>query len=101
MLCPKKIESVQCRVASEITGIIKCTSRQKLCQELALEYLNQRRWITRLCLFCKISLTKMMLHVYNLVPPMRNSSRHPNTFNIISYRTDYFKKKKKKKSLFL
>ena len=34
---------------------------------------------------------KMLLYIYNLVPPMRNSLRHPNTFNMFSCRTDYFK----------
>ena len=34
---------------------------------------------------------KMQLYIYNLVPPMKNSLRHSNTFNMFSCRTDYFK----------
>ena len=33
----------------------------------------------------------MLLYIYNLVPLMRNSSRHPNRFKIFSCITDYIK----------
>ena len=42
---------VQYNAALGITGAIKGTSRKKLCQELGLEYLQQRKWMKRLCLF--------------------------------------------------
>ena len=45
-----KIESVQYNVALAITGAIKGSSREKLYQELGLEYLYRRRWARRLCL---------------------------------------------------
>ena len=38
-----KFETVQYNVALVFTGTIKSTSRKKLCQELRLEYLLQRR----------------------------------------------------------
>ena len=50
----KKIESVQYNAALAITGAIKGSSREKLYQELGLEYLYRRRWARRLCLLYKI-----------------------------------------------
>ena len=44
-----KIESVQYNAALAITGAIRGTSREKLYQELGLEYLSDRRWCRRLC----------------------------------------------------
>ena len=49
----KKNESVQYNAALAITGAIKGSSREKLYQELGLEYLYQRRWAIRLCLLLK------------------------------------------------
>ena len=40
----KKIESVQYNVALAVTGTIKGSSREKLYQELGLQYLYRRRW---------------------------------------------------------
>ena len=72
-------------------GAIKGTSREKLYQELGLEYLQQRRWMRRLCLFYKVVSTKLPAYIYDIIPPVRQSQRHPNTFNSISCRTEYFK----------
>ena len=54
-----KLETVQYNAALAITGAIKGTSREKLYQELGLEYLQQRRWMRRLCLFYKVVSTKL------------------------------------------
>ena len=43
-----KIELVRYNAALAITGAIKCSSHEKLYQELGLEYLYQRRWARRL-----------------------------------------------------
>ena len=86
-----KLETVQYNAALAITGAIKGTSREKLYQELGLEYLQQRRWMRRLCLFYKVVSTKLPAYIYDLIPPVRQSQRHPNTFNSISCRTEYFK----------
>ena len=48
-----KTEPVQYTTAVAITGAIKGSSRHKLCQELGLEHLQQRRWIRRLCFLHK------------------------------------------------
>ena len=63
----------------------------KLYQELGLEYLQQRRWMRRLCLFYKVVSTKLPAYIYDIIPPVRQSQRHLNTFKSISCRTEYFK----------
>ena len=50
----KKIESVQYNATLAITRAIKGSSREKLYQELGLEYLYRRRWTRRLCLLYKV-----------------------------------------------
>ena len=65
-------ETVQYNAALAITGAIKKTSREELYQELGLEYLQQRRWMRRICLFCKVFSTKVPAHVYDFVPPARH-----------------------------
>ena len=54
------VESLQYDAALAITGGIKGTSKEKLYNELGLEYLKDIRLMRRLCLFHKI---------YNLKPP--------------------------------
>ena len=88
----KQLETVQYNAALAIMGAIKGTSREKLYHEvLGLEYLQQRRWMSRLCLFYKVVSTKLTAYTYNFIPPVRQSQRHPNTFNSFSCRTEYFK----------
>ena len=86
-----KLETFQYNAALAITGAIKGTSREKVYQELGLEYLQQRRWRRRLCLFYKVVSTKLLAYIYDIIPPASQSQRHPNTFNSISCRTEYFK----------
>ena len=86
-----KLETVQYNTALAITGAIKGISRKKLYQELGLKYLQQRRWMRRLCLFYKVVWTKLPAYIYGLIPPVRQSQRHSNTFNSISCRNKYFK----------
>ena len=86
-----KLETVQYNAALAITGEIKGTSREKLYQELGLEYLQQRRWMRRLCSFYKVVSIKLPAYIYDIIPPVRQSQRHPNTFNSIICRTEYFK----------
>ena len=45
-----------------------------------------------LCLPYKVLSTKKPACVHDLIPPMRKSFRHPNTFNTFYFRTEYFKK---------
>ena len=85
-----KLESVQYNSALAITGAMKGTSREKLYQRLGLEYLQERRCMRRLCLFYKVVSTKLPAYIYDFIPSVRQSQRHPNTFNSISCRTEYF-----------
>ena len=86
-----KLETVQYNAALAITGAIKGTSREKLYQELGLEYLQQSRLMRRLCLFYKVVLTKLPAYTYDIIPPVSQSQRNPNIFNSVSCRTEYFK----------
>ena len=51
----QKMESIQYNIALVITGAIKGFSREKLYQELGLEFLQQRRWYRRLFYFFKLT----------------------------------------------
>ena len=86
-----KLETLQYNAALAITGAIKGTSWKKWYQELRLEYLQQRRWMRCLCLFYKFVSTKLPAYIFDFIPPARQSQRRPNTFNLFSCRTEYFK----------
>ena len=73
-----KLETVQYNAALAITRAIKGTSCEKLYQELGLEYLQQRRCMRRLCLFYKVVSTKLPAYIYDIIPSVRQSQRHPN-----------------------
>ena len=60
-------------------------------QELGLEYLQQRRLMRYLRLFYKVVSTELPAYIYDFIPLVRQSQRHPNTFNSFSCRTEYFK----------
>ena len=45
----------------------------------------------RFCLFYKVVSTKLPAYSYDIIPPVRQSPRHPTTFDSISCRTEYFK----------
>ena len=45
----------------------------------------------RLCLFYKVVSTKLPAYIYDFIPPVRQSQKHPNTFNSFSGRTEYYK----------
>ena len=80
-----KIELIQ-YTALAITGAIRDSSREKLYQELGLEYLHDRRWMRRLCLFCKVLLNKVPKYIYELISPFRHSFRNPNSFTSFACR---------------
>ena len=71
-----KIESVQYNTALAITGAIRGTSKEKLCQELGFESLKDRRWLRRLCYLYKIVSTKQPAYLYDLIPPFQRSTRN-------------------------
>ena len=63
----QRIESVQYNAAIAITGAIRGTSSEKLYQELGLESLRSRRWLSKLCLFYKIYKNKSPSYLYDLI----------------------------------
>ena len=65
-----KLETIQYNAAFGITGEIKDTY---------CKYLQQRRWMRRLCLFHKVVSTKLPAYIYDIIPPVSESQRHPNT----------------------
>ena len=91
-LFSNKVESVQYNAALAITEAIKGASRDKLNQELELEYLQQRRWMRRFCLLYKFLSTGQTSYILKLLPQMGNSYGHPNTFVVLPCRTEYLKK---------
>ena len=83
-------ESVQYKAALAITGAIQGSPREKLYQELSLEYLRQRRWMRRLCLFYQVFHNKVPKYIHSLILSMRTSTRQPNTFTSFYCRIEYF-----------
>ena len=63
-----KMESIQYNACLAITGAIRSTSREKIYQELGLEYLQLRRQYRKLCLFYKVSKNEHPEYLFNLIP---------------------------------
>ena len=92
-----KLETIQYNAALAITGAVRGTSKEKLYQELGLEYLSSRRWFKRLCLLHKILKTKSPVYLLNLIPNPRHSlnirNRHviPQIFcRTVSFANSFF-----------
>ena len=68
---PDKIESVQYNAVLAITSAIRGTSKDKLYQELGLEYLRNRRWLKRISYLYKNTSTKLPPSLYELNPPLQ------------------------------
>ena len=87
------LESIQHNTALAITGDIKGMSKEKLYNELGLEYLKDRRRMRRLCLFHKIYNLKSPKYLYNLIPSVNGFYITRNNTNVPSFncRTEYFK----------
>ena len=66
-----RIEKVQYHAALAITGTWKCTSRNKLYDELGWESLSDRRWSRRLILLYKIRNNMTPLYLRNNLPRER------------------------------
>ena len=64
----QNIESVQHNVALAITSVVRETSKEKPCQELGFESLQQRRWYRKLyCLF-QIIINQSSRYLFQLDP---------------------------------
>ena len=75
-----------------MTGAIKGTSKLKLYEELDLESLKFRKWMCRICVFCKIKTQGHPEHLYKLISAKSSSYNTCNSDHIETYcRTDIFK----------
>ena len=63
-----KMESIQDNACLAIKGAIRSTSREKIYQELGLEYLQLRRRYRKLCLFYKVFKNEHPEDLFNLIP---------------------------------
>ena len=80
-----KIELVQYNMA--LTGAIKGSSRDKLYQELRLEYFQQIKRIRRLCLLCKFLSTEQTSHIHNLFPHIFTDAQTLSTYLLVEMNT--------------
>ena len=89
----QKLESIQYRVCLAITGAIRGTSREKVCQELGLESLQSRRWYRKLAMFYKIYKNKSPFYLFNLIPEKTSSyaTRNVDCISLIKIKHNFFK----------
>ena len=74
----QKNESLQYNAALAITGAITRTSREKICLELGLESLQQRRWYRKLCFFFKIYKNQCPKYLFDTIPQSNCQYRPAN-----------------------
>ena len=67
----KKLEQVQYSAALAVTGTWRCTSRQKLYEELGWETLYHRRWHRRLTHFFCLRRSRSAEYLFNEIPQER------------------------------
>ena len=67
-----KLENLQYNAALAITGAVRGSSKEKVYQDLGLEYLSSRRWFKRLCLFYKIFNNKTPAYLFDMIPRPRH-----------------------------
>ena len=87
------LESIQYNASLTITGAIIGTSKEKLCQELGFESVQQRPWFRKLCNLYEIYENQSPSYLYNLIP--RALQDHPTiypvfTLNIIFSKIIFF-----------
>ena len=89
----QELESIQYNAALAITGTIRGSSREKLCQELDLESLRQRRWFRKFCYFFRIIKNESSKYLFDKIPTTgtayrtRNNINNIPRFNILCLRT--------------
>ena len=69
----QRLESFQYKASLVITDAIKSSSTEKLYQELELEYLQNRRWFRKLCVFYKIVTEHSSNYLFGYIPSNSNS----------------------------
>ena len=78
--CKKFIDNLE-SIEHNATLAISGASKEKLYNELDLEYFRDRRWIPRLCFFHKIFNLKSPNYHYDLIPPITRSYATRNNKN--------------------
>ena len=91
MVYQNKFEYFQYNAALAITDAIRGTSREKLYQQLGLEFLKNRKWLRRHCYLHKILSTKLPTYLYELIRPILNSHRNPGCYRALYCRIDLFR----------
>ena len=88
-----RLESIQYNACLEITGAIRGTSREKLCQKLGLEPLRLRRWHRKLNLFYKVIKHEHPQYLFHLILVKHASytSRKVHSIPIFSVKHGFFK----------
>ena len=88
----KKVERIQYNAAFAITSAIRDTSQTKLYNELGFESLKFRRWLRKLCIFCKIKKTGLPEYLCNVILQSNHQHNTQSTEDVKAFycRTDIF-----------
>ena len=79
----QKLESIQYNAALAIAGAIRGSSREKLCQELGFQSLQQQRWFRTICYFFKITKNQSPKYLFDKIPTTRTAYRTRKNFDNI------------------
>ena len=74
----RRLESLQYKASSTITGAIKGSSTE-VYHELGLESLQNRWWFQKLCIFYKIVKEHSPKYLFDLIPSNNNSYQTRNS----------------------
>ena len=89
----RKLESIQYNACLAITGTIRGTSKEKLCQEIGLESLQLRRCYRKLGMFYKIFKSKSPQYLFRLTPKKTASyvTRNAENIPIFNIKHNFYK----------
>ena len=89
----EKLESVQYNVFLALTGAISGASKEKICQELELESLRDRRCCKKLRLFYKVLKNKNPKFLFSLIPTRRllYSTQNIHNIHLLNTKHNFFK----------
>ena len=89
----RKLESIQYNACLAITGTIRGTSKEKLCQEIGLESLQLRRCYRKLGMFYKIFKSKSPQYLFKLIPEKTSSyvTRNAEHIPLLNIKHSFYK----------
>ena len=85
----QNLEKIQYNVCIAITVAIRCTSKEKIYQELGSESLETRRWFRKLCCFFKILKNKLPDYLFRIIPQRSSSYITRNSDEIPLFKTKH------------